>query len=482
MKLSKKARFGSVSTVILIVFLAVVVAVNVIVSLLIDRFPLTLDLTSEGVYQLSEESLAFLNTVEQDVKLTVLAEESTFESGANYLVQAHETLKQYRQHSPHITVEYLDLVQNPSLTAQYPDYSLQEYGIIVESGERSRYYSINDLFNVSSDYYTGAQTVSSSKAEEVITSAIMQVTDANPLSVAVLTGHGETEPEAFSELLTMNGYEVVTCNIMTDPLPENAVMVVMNAPTTDYNPSDLEKLDAFLNHDGKLGRQLLVAAGPVYSDLQNLDEFLEEWGIGIDSGYLYETNDDNVYYGSRFIYSNTPDPESPYLEGVKNAAYPLFNAYTHPLTRLFETRGSFATESLLTSTDTCVIQAADAVEGWSSAGLPQQSYDNILLSKKTVYSGTEEYTSAVLALGSSEFIGDTGLNMYGNNNNAFMAKLINTLTGKEDSFTMTPKTLGGSTFSISNSRVNLLLIFFVVVVPLAVLIAGLTVYIRRRHR
>lgn len=481
MKLSKKMRFGSVSTVILIIFLAAVVAVNVIVSLLLDRFPLTLDLTNENLYQLSDESVDFLNSLEQDVKITVLAEENQFEN-TNYTMQAHETLKQYRQRSSHVTVEYLNLVQNPSLTAQYPEYNLSEGGIIVESGERSRYYALNDLFNTSGDYYSGTQTVSSSKAEEVITSAIMQVTDANPLTAVVLTGHGETEPETFSELLTMNGYEVVTRNIMTEEFPEDAALIVMNAPTTDYNPADLQKLDAFLNNGGKLGRQLVIAAGPVYTDLDNLDEFLEEWGIGIDSGYLYETNDDNVYYGSRFIYSNTPDPESPYLEGVKNANYPLFNAYTHPLTRLFETRGSFATESLLASTDTCVIQAADATEGWSSAGLPQQSYDNILLSKKTVYSGTEEYTSSVLAMGSSEFIGDTGLTIYGNNNNAFMVNLINTLTGKEESFTTLPKSFVGNTFSLSDSWVIRFMVFFVILVPVIVLAAGLTVYIRRRHR
>lgn len=484
-KLSRRVKYGSMNTVILAVFLAVVVAVNVLVSLLIDRFPLTIDLTEDSIYQLGEESLTFLDGLDKDVKITVLLDESDMTGNGSYFLQAHESIEQYRLHSNHVTVEYLDLIQNPNLSSLYPDYTLSQGDILVECGERVRHYAITELFNITTDYTTYTQQVTSSKVEQVITSAIMQVTDANPVKVILVEGHGEEVSSSFVELLTLNGYELVTQNILREELDDTADMIVICGPTSDYNAAELEKLDAFLDNGGKLGRQLIIAVAASYTSLPNLDEFLEEWRIAFDSGFTYETDEERIYrfYGEAypiFYYDDIPEG-SPYLEEMTNKVDPIFTMFSHAVVDLGNS-GSYETQSVLSTSDTMVIRPIDADENWTPKGLTPQSYNDILLSEKIAYSGTEQYISSVVALSSTELIGDTSLTISGLNNSNFIITVINDLTGKEAPLTLVPKTFLGTTIGLTETWVQRFMIFFVVIVPVAVLAAGLVVYIRRRHR
>ncbi len=481
--MSKRMRYGSMSTVILVVFLAVVIVINVLVSVIIDRFPLTIDLTDDSIYGLTDDSIEYLSTLDKDVTIYVLSDESTFQTSGTYYLQAYETLKQYRQYSSHITLEFMDYYSNPQLATTYSDYDLADGDVIVECGDRTRHYALEDLFEITYDYTTYESTVESSNVEESITSAIMQVTDANPVKVIVLTGHGETEPTTLMDLLTTNGYEIITQNIMTDELDDEASIIIISEPTEDYNTAELEKLDAFLNQSGTYGRQLMVIAGTVYSDMPKLDEFLEEWGLSIDSGYLYET-DSSLTYGSNYLFLDYLDSDTEYLTDDADVSYPILSMYTHPITLLFSERGSYATEALLYSSDSCVLQPVEDVEDedWDSSTATQQSYVEIALSTKTTYDEIEEYSSSVIVVGSDEIFGDYSLEMEAVNNAELALGLFAELTGKESGITILSKSFLGTSIGISDAWVARFMVFFVVIVPVGVLVAATIVYFRRRHR
>ena len=52
---SRRLRHGTMATVLSVCFVAAVVLVNVIVSILVDRYPISVDLTSNKVFELSQE-------------------------------------------------------------------------------------------------------------------------------------------------------------------------------------------------------------------------------------------------------------------------------------------------------------------------------------------------------------------------------------------------------------------------------------------
>lgn len=92
---SRRFKFGSLATVITAVFVAAVILINVVVGLLLDRFPVSIDLTSDNRFELTQDSINFLSGLDQDVKITVLAEESEFESAGTYWKQVYEIIKDY---------------------------------------------------------------------------------------------------------------------------------------------------------------------------------------------------------------------------------------------------------------------------------------------------------------------------------------------------------------------------------------------------
>ena len=75
-KFSRRLRYGGFATLMIAVFVVVVVIINVIASVLVDKYSLTLDLTSSQVFDLSEETQPYVESIQMPVKITVLAKES----------------------------------------------------------------------------------------------------------------------------------------------------------------------------------------------------------------------------------------------------------------------------------------------------------------------------------------------------------------------------------------------------------------------
>ena len=75
-----RLRMGSFATALTVVFIAVLIILNMIVSAISERFPVQLDLTTGKIYELSDETIEYLRTVEKDVNIYVLATEASFGS------------------------------------------------------------------------------------------------------------------------------------------------------------------------------------------------------------------------------------------------------------------------------------------------------------------------------------------------------------------------------------------------------------------
>ena len=91
----KKFKHGMMSTVFTIVFVAVVVLVNVVATVLFDRYPITFDLTKDKIYSISDESEEYVKKIDTDVLITIFASEEDFTNLASYTRQADEVMKKY---------------------------------------------------------------------------------------------------------------------------------------------------------------------------------------------------------------------------------------------------------------------------------------------------------------------------------------------------------------------------------------------------
>lgn len=84
-----------------------------------ERFGLKFDLTANDRYAISEQSVSWLKKLDQDVKITVLVNEEDMATGSYYIVQAYQNLLEYERNSDRITLEFVDITENPTFVSKY---------------------------------------------------------------------------------------------------------------------------------------------------------------------------------------------------------------------------------------------------------------------------------------------------------------------------------------------------------------------------
>lgn len=477
---SRRFKFGSLATVITAVFVAAVILINVVVGLLLERFPVSIDLTSDNRFELTQDSVNFLSGLDQDVKITVLAEELEFESAGTYWKQAYEIIKDYSQHSNHITVEFKSISKNPGLANEYPSEDLAEGDLLITTDKRYKKVDNGSLLSVSTTSY-GSYTYSS-QAEQQITSALMYVTESNITKVALLSGFGSAANiSGLQELLTSNVYDIATVNMLTEEISSDYQAVILPQPAEDLTAEQVEKLSAFLDNDGAFGKTLLFVGNGTEPGAV-LKNFLADWGIEMQSGYAFETNQSNMYsstYGGLVFGAAVADDEL--KSALNNADLPVIVASATPITALFESKDNRKTSVLLKSSDTAIFVPYNADESFDFNSQDQTSMNLVVEGKKLRSLDGEMVSSNVIAFGSAQMMTSNMLNYGGYGNGDFVITAVNAATGKDSVVKILPIDLSYDTITISQTQVVTYAIIFIGVLPLIVLAVGIVIFVRRRH-
>ena len=146
--------------------------------------------------------------------------------------------------------------------------------------------------------------------------------------------------------------------------------------------------------------------------------------------------------------------------------------------------GTITTEVLLNTDDTAVLVPSDADENWDMLNDGEMAvYNTAVVSTAAGFIGLDMVTSSVVAFGSIDFLADTFTSMEALNNMEYVLNTVNILTGKNQSgISIVSKTLGTSSLGISAGHAARFGILFQYVLPVAVMIVGIVIWIRRRHK
>ncbi len=501
---SRRFKHGTMASVITIVVIAVVVLVNVVAGLLLEMFPSSVDLTDNNRFQLGDESIEYIQSLEDDITITVCMNESEFANSdsSGYYYQANQIIKQYAQYSSHITVQYVDLVENPSFSANYSDYSLSEGDIIVESANRIRVVDPSELVVAEYDSsYTSYEYYSD--AEQVMTSAISYVAANELTNCAIITGHSESTPAGLTEILEDNNYQITEVELATTTLDDSYDLVVICAPMVDYTDSELEQLDSFLSNDGAFGKTLLYIAsfqqvsadedtGVVSSVTPNLDAYLAEWGIEVSlDGMLYETDSSNIYafqssYGGAYPFIGYDIVDTDRTADLRDSSLPVLGLYARPVNQLFESSSNITTTALIQSHSTSTLIPYQYDSGTSEYTSYMEShvgtYNVAVLAQKTRYEGVTPYNSNVLVLADTSMLQQTLVESASYNNNQYIVNLINELTGQSGGINISAVSFSTETFTASNAAALTTFIVFMIVIPVAALGGGFAFWLARRRK
>ena len=482
-------RQGSVATAITILGVVLILVLNYVFSTISTRLDWRIDLTAERMFEITQESIDFLANLEKDVNIFVLNEEDEFVNAVYpFTFQANQVIRRYDAFSNRINLEYIDLLRNPTFVARFSELDLRQNQIIVESPDTGRYRLIEfrDLFNIVTGQ--GGQTqVRASRAEQVMTSAILNVTSVQQIVVSVLGGYNQSEITAFTELLEMNNYVIIHENLATiEDIDADATIALLVAPARDISEDDLRKLDRFLSNDNAMGRTLFYVAGAQktpMSEMPNLSAWLEEWGIAVHDSVVFETD-----RGHLFIVGN------PFVSFVNYSANELAGEFSQtvraqnlfattldasPLAVLFEERGARVVTPLLeTSELSGIFPAGREITEDDLTG----PHPVLILSTMSRFEGTTRLNSHVLVSGSYASFTPPVLGEVNFANSTYFLELMNTLADRDDVVRIQDKTFSITTIRLSVPQFYVIAAITVILLPVGMLIFGIVIWLRRRHR
>ena len=508
---SRKFARGWLFAAVIAVFLACVIAVNVISTVLENRFPsLSFDITSSKMFELQEETKNLCSSVEKDINMYLLTDEDKFKSGESYynytgrtvlnpvyFTQANQLFKEIAGLNSHIKFDYIDVSSNPSFSSQYSNLNLTTSGadtiLIVDAGDdKYKGYTMDDLFVTETDQSGYYYTITESQVEQTVCTAILGLTKKNAAKACFITSSGvlseknsasgESPYTALKNLLKNQAYDTATVDIDSNQkIPSDCDVLLFIAPTQDVSESGLEKIEKFLDTAKKTSKTFVYVPNPfnVEDGTPNLDSFLETQGIIVGDSMVYEQSDNylSAMYPDDHTLSLYDYDDEDFTSGIDTATKILMG-YTRSITF---TEGSNAVSLLNSSSkaDTLPFTAeseSDFVEG---NGKP---ISGAAINRADVSDGVYKNT---VVIGSYYAISGDFLNTFTQYNNAnYFANMFNVLTENEgETVVITSAKASDTSLGLQSvSQTTIPEIIFRWILPIGILALGIVIWAVRRKK
>ena len=374
---------------------------------------------------------------------------------------------------------------------------LYNNSVIVECGDRKKALSPDQIYEYQMDYTTYSSTITGFDGEGQITSAISYVTSENLGKAYALTGHDEIPmTDNLKSLMQKQNLEIEDLNLITaEQVPEDADFLFVFSPMADLSSEETAKIQNYLTAGG---HAFIVAGYTGGTPQPNLDALLADYGLERVEGVVVE-GDPNHYTGSGQAYI-VPDKESHEITGglEKYVLMPMAQGLqesqdhrdTVQVSALLKTSdssyskpdpanvttmekedgdidGPFMVGAAVTET---VAEAGDTadVEDMNSTDADSQSSSKetriVCLTSELMF---DQGTDAQVVGGNMELVG----------------KAVSWLTnGEEAAVSIPSKSIDNTSLSMTAMGSLLGFLGCIVVIPLAVLITGLVIWLGRKNR
>lgn len=501
---------GSYSLGITAAVVAGIIVFNVLIGALADRFVLEFDMTTEKDNSISEENIEYIKSVEDEVEVIVCATEEEYTGGymsyfaqsygvtedaSPYFIQTVNLIKRYNDYNNKIKVTFADTQSSEftAISSKYANDSLSYGDIIVSASkndvERHKIIGFSDIYNVYTDdayaaYGMSTGSVSSNKIETALTGAISYVLSSENKKIALLTGHSSSNiTDSYVTLLNDNNYAVETVSdTLISSVSDEYDAIVLVAPTTDFLGSELDAIAKFLENDGKLNKGLVFFASTTSPYLPNLYDFLSQWGITVDEGVLFETDQNNFM-------PSTPTALGSYPSGANDITSSMnlcISDNNVPLSPAFEEENGIVVTSLMETPESTVAAPVGTTADWSGAdNYEKQSFSTVIQAEKMTYDeDNNEIKNFVIAFSSVDFLYSDYSEMDSvSNKNISLAAAERAAIAESGGISFVSKTIKNESFatSVTESSANLIRGIFMIFLPVITIIASVYVYIKRRN-
>lgn len=499
-RLSLKQR-KLVNAAVIVVALLIIVGINILATVLVNRFPsLEADVTSKGTYSLNATTKEYLKYMDEEVVVSVLQAEENFvgrtdDSGSNsYYYQVNKLLKDMSVYKG-FNLEYKDIsaASASKLAAEYPnvDWTSTDNLILIESTDKYEVLTVSDIFSYSYEYasYYGMNVIDGQNIEQCMLTTIQKLTSDKTLKIALTTGNGELlnqESKAYSayagvkELLEDNAYEVVNLNLLTEEIPEDTDALIMLAPSVDITDAQSEKINTWLISGGDYGKTFFYAPFDFTESTENIDLLLEQWGMKVRKGYIYENDLTLALSGGSApqLTSIVNYADDTFTEDLKTSVLPVIMPYSMSV----EITDEKVASAMLTSSDTAdLLLLSESSEEPVYEKSTGEALNYAAIGKK----GNDDLSkvSNLVVWGSYDGVSTNAVYSPNFNNAAYFVNIFNETLGNEaEAIVVDSVDLAYETLTVSSAQQVSVFVIFVVLIPLAVFVTGIVIWVRRKNK
>ena len=294
----------------LMILLSIILLVSV--NFLAVRHNKTGDFTEEKLNSLSDQSVQLLKGLDQDVVVKVFYRG---QEAAEEKQKAKSSLDVFLENSSKLKVQYYD---------SYIDVmDAQKYLNDLPDKDRA-------LVFVFAEYGAKKVKIDPPYGEEQITAALIKVTRKGEKKVYFTLGHGEKDLESSSaDGLKLFKTALEEASFIVEPLnliekggvPEDASVVVIAGPTTQFQEGELN----WLRQYAKKGGRMILALDP--GQRHNLANLTKTFGVEFANNYILNEYNQLLGRGTASAIGLTFDPSSeitkPFPAGRNYAVFDL---------------------------------------------------------------------------------------------------------------------------------------------------------------
>lgn len=268
-----------------IVLILLIIGIGVVISHIGFRRNIRYDFTQNQMFSLSDMTIKTVRTLNKDVKVTAF-----YPQGAPEGKMLADLLEEYKRHSDRFSFAVIDPMRDPVTTRAM---NVGAIGTVVVQCEANRHDVYNkDLFEMPNQF-SPPDAKPKFAGEQVLTSAIINVTSGVKRLVSFVKGHGEASIGGFqsrdiagvNELLNGENFDVEEVSLIEGEIDSRTSVLGIISPQQDFLDDEILKIRTFLKvHKGNL----VVALDPGRS-YEKLEKFLlDDFGIAVNNDIVVD--------------------------------------------------------------------------------------------------------------------------------------------------------------------------------------------------
>jgi ABC-type uncharacterized transport system involved in gliding motility auxiliary subunit len=476
----------------LLIMVILVIGILVLINYIFSKYHHRFDFTEAKVHSLSDQSVTVLKNLENEVRIKSFFLEGNYQRNTmQYLMD------NYTYHTSKIKHEFIDPDKNPGLVKRY---EVTEDGTsIFESGDK--------------------ESRITSTSEEDITNAIIKISREKKKTIYFLEGHGEgsiedLEDGGYSQAKTeleKLAYDVKKLSLaLPDTFPVDVDLLIVPGPQKDLFPDEMETIRNFLHKGGRVFFMIDPQTAP------GLSPFLAEFGVKLEddvivdtvsrlmggdyfmpvvSEYEYHDITSKFRYATFFPFTRSVDIAEEMPEGISANVLAKTSQNSWSERQLTEQQVTFDEKTDKAGPIPLAVVATieykdDQPEEESAKSDEPKAESEAEVEQETPQEEDKEEGAAEIeektpksegrlaVFGDSEFVSNRYFYTSGNGN--FFLNTAAWLTEEADLISIQPKTASPKTIQLTPSQGRMIFFVSLIILPLAVLVTGITIWARRK--